>query len=288
MSPKSRDWTHFLIGTTLVAVSIVFLFYNTKEGFQGPKLLRNAELQPVIPFVPRKDSKYGSSLKGVPLVIYHSWGTREVPPKMYEHIQKLIEQNPEFDYSFNSDEDCREFIAANFEPTVTAAFDCLKPGAFKSDLWRYCILYKKGGIYMDIKCQPKKKLIEIIEKYEMPLFVRDSPKGFLYPCVWNGFMIAAPGNTIFKECIDVIVKKVEMKSYEDGSLSITGPCLLGNVMDKMGAPYHFHLEDSYQKMLDENGNIIVAQYPEYRREQARFQKGKHYSDYYRNRDVYSC
>jgi mannosyltransferase OCH1-like enzyme len=278
---------HILLFVSLIIV-VFMLMYNKKEGFQGSKVLRNSDLQPVVPFVPRKDSTYGSSYKGVPLVIYHSWGTNTVPPKMYENIQALIEKNPEFDYSFNTDEDCREFIKANFDEAVVKAFDCLKPGAYKSDLWRYCILFKKGGAYIDIKCMPKKKLIHMMDKYELPLFVLDSPKEFVYSCSWNGFMISAPGNPIFRKCIDEVVKNVKAKSYEGGSLSITGPCLLGKVIQEMSPDYKYKLRDSYQKTLDEHGEIILAQYPEYRQEQRAFQKGKHYGEYFRMRQVYAC
>ncbi len=258
------------------------------EGFQGSKALRSADLIAVPPYISRKDLSHGVSYKGVPLTIYHSWGTGSVPPKMYENIQRLVELNPEFDYSFNKDEACREFIAAHFEPAVVEAFDCLKPGAFKSDLWRYCVLYKNGGVYIDIKCTPVTKFIDIMKKYEMPLFVLDSPNDFIHSCSWNGFMISAPGNPIFRKCIDEVIKNVEIKSYKGGSLSITGPCLLGKVIHEMMPNYKYKLRDSYRKILDEHGNNIIGQYPEYREEQNLFQKGKHYGEYYRRGDVYSC
>ena len=46
---------------------------------------------------------------------------------------------------------CREFIKNNFDLDILNAYDILKPGAFKADLWRCCILYIYGGIYLDIK-----------------------------------------------------------------------------------------------------------------------------------------
>ena len=33
---------------------------------------------------------------------------------------------------------------------VYDAYTRIKPGAFKSDLWRYCVLYVYGGFYIDI------------------------------------------------------------------------------------------------------------------------------------------
>ena len=40
---------------------------------------------------------------------------------------------------------CRNFIKKHFSRDVSYAFDKINPGAFKSDLWRYCIIYKNGG-----------------------------------------------------------------------------------------------------------------------------------------------
>jgi mannosyltransferase OCH1-like enzyme len=72
---------------------------------------------------------------------------------MQECVDKLKKDNPEFEYHFYDDNQCREYIKDNFNKDVLHAFDKLIPGAFKADLWRYCILYKKGGIYLDIKYQ---------------------------------------------------------------------------------------------------------------------------------------
>ena len=49
---------------------------------------------------------------------------------------------------------CRDFIAKHFSEEVVYTFDKLKPGAYKADLWRYCVMYITGGIYLDIKMCP--------------------------------------------------------------------------------------------------------------------------------------
>jgi mannosyltransferase OCH1-like enzyme len=91
----------------------------------------------------------------IPLNIYQTWHTKNLPTKMQENVNCLKRQNPEFKYYLYDDYDCREFIKKNFDKDVLNAFDTLIPGAYKADLWRYCILYKNGGIYLDInfKCE---------------------------------------------------------------------------------------------------------------------------------------
>jgi hypothetical protein len=77
-----------------------------------------------------------------------------LPPKMYECVHNnLTFNNVGLDcihYLFN-DADCRAFIINEYPPDVLTAYDRLIPTAFKADLWRYCVLYKYGGVYLDIK-----------------------------------------------------------------------------------------------------------------------------------------
>ena len=79
-----------------------------------------------------------------------------LPPKMYECVvSNLIHNRVGVDcvYYLYNDADCRAFIRSEFPPDVVAAYDRLIPTAFKADLWRYCVLYKFGGVYLDIKYQ---------------------------------------------------------------------------------------------------------------------------------------
>jgi hypothetical protein len=114
----------------------------------------------------------------IPLYIYQTWHTKSLPPKMQECVNQLKSANPEFQYHLYDDNECREFIKENYDERVLHAFDSLVPGTFKADLWRYCILYKYGGIYLDIKyqCDEDIKLIDLITKDD-DLFVKEYDVG---------------------------------------------------------------------------------------------------------------
>jgi mannosyltransferase OCH1-like enzyme len=83
------------------------------------------------------------------------------------------------------------------------AFDKLKPGAYKADLWRYCILYKKGGIYLDIKyrCVNGFKLIELTNK---EYCVRDRYFEGIQG-IYNALLCFKPNNLMLDKCIKTIV-----------------------------------------------------------------------------------
>ena len=249
-------------------------------------------------YIPRKDISAPKSINGVPLVIYQSWHSHIVPKGMKENILTTVEANPEFDYYLYSDSDSRAFIKANYGPEVVSAFDSLRPGAYKSDLWRYCILYKLGGIYFDIKMVPLVPLKSILRDNSI-IFVKDltvSPNGaVMRECVWNGLMISPPKNKVFKYCIDEIVINCKKRLYRKNPLDITGPCLLGRMLKLHSGQEYFNQmvfnltrENNITNFIFyHNIPYFLVEYQGYRKEQGIFQKSQHYSTLYNNKQVYT-
>jgi mannosyltransferase OCH1-like enzyme len=240
-------------------------------------------------YIPRRKKQEEEVRNGVPLVIYQSWKSHELPKGMRDNILRLLETNPEFDYYLYSDEECAAFIADNFDKDVLAAFHTLKPGAYKSDLWRYCILYKLGGVYLDIKYYSTVPLISIIDETST-VFVKDLGKY----CVYNAFLISPPKNEIFRLCINNIVESCKNKLYRDNSLDITGPCLLGRILQgQNGSKYIASLPFTHgvslfmDRYIWYKDKVILKEYDSYRLEHTQSRIGKHYSDMYRKRDVYN-
>lgn len=256
-------------------------------------------------YIPRKDTSAPKEINGVPLVIYQSWQSHIVPKGMKQNILNTIENNPEFDYYLYSDADSRSFITANYDSDVVNAFDLLRPGAYKSDLWRYCILYKLGGVYFDIKIIPIVSLHKLISEHKH-VFVKDitcvnnlnkelkNSSMYARECVWNGLMISPPNNKIFKHCIQEIVESCKMRLYRNNDLDITGPCLLGRIIKKYDSSNYFKYmilnidkRDDINILLYHNIPYFIVEYPGYRKEQKKFQKSSHYNEAWKNKQVYN-
>jgi len=159
----------------------------------------------------------------IPLKLFTNWHTKKLPPKMQKNWDSIKRENPEFEHYLYDDSDCRNFIKEHFPEEVSKTYSKLVPQAYKSDLWRYCIMYICGGIYMDIKLEMVNgfKMIHLTEGEQ---WVLDSnPKDV---CV--GFLICKPGNDIFLKCINRIVENCENNFYGLGPLDPTGPALLGS------------------------------------------------------------
>jgi mannosyltransferase OCH1-like enzyme len=200
----------------------------------------------------------------IPLNIFQTWHTKDLPQKMRERVETLKRQNPNFKHYLYDDNDCREFIKNNFNQNILDTYDNLIPGAYKADLWRYCILYKIGGIYMDIKllCVNGFRLIELTEKNH---FVKDRPKPF---SIFNCMMACQKNHPFLIMAINKIVNNVENKLYGSCPLSPTGPKMLGNLVldNKLILNVDmFHYEGGGY-IIYKNIFVISTEYPEYNSE----------------------
>ena len=196
----------------------------------------------------------------IPLHVYTCWHTRDLPPLMHANFEKLIAENPEMKFHLYDEDECRDFIKRYFKPDVLSAYDSLVPCSYKSDLWRYCVLFINGGIYMDIKfcCVNGFKLIELTEKEH---FVKDRIPNTIY----NALMACRKGNLFLYQSIRQIVANVKNKYYGETPLSPTGPKMLGAVMinNKQGINIDITHYDGGGYIIYKNVFIISTEYPEY-------------------------
>lgn len=236
----------------------------------------------------------------IPMQIHQTWHTKDLPPKMKECVETLIRENPEFKHYLYDDEECRQFIVDNFDTTVVNSYDRLIPGTFKADLWRYCLMYEKGGVYLDIKyqCEPGFKLIDLIEnnnsKNKKSVFVREylgvqtnmSPE-----VVYTGIMITNPKNELFMKCIRKICENVESKYYGTQHTEPTGPFLVGSFFtpeEKAEMEYAYYEKSGlgYICNIKTHHNILEI-YPEYRDEQKKYGKTGYWKELWKTRQIYA-
>jgi mannosyltransferase OCH1-like enzyme len=219
----------------------------------------------------------------IPLHVYMTWKTKQLPPLMQNNFNNLCKHNPELQFHLYDDDDCLEFIRQHFSDYVVNAFHKLIPGAYKADLWRLCILYINGGFYMDIKlqCVNRFKLIELSESDH---FVLDRPSNSLH--IYNAFMISKAGNPFLKSCIDAIVSNVNSNYYGESSLSPTGPQLLGYIktLFHYNIPIDLVYPLKYNEYIMYNRRLILKNYDGYREEQAKCQI--HYQTLWNEKKIY--
>ena len=98
----------------------------------------------------------------IPYTIIQTMKTNNVTYNMYNAVMSWINKNPEYDYIFFDDERCKQFLKDEYGEEYLHIFNMLGNGATKADFFRWCYLYKKGGIYLDIDMVCIKPLREYI------------------------------------------------------------------------------------------------------------------------------
>jgi hypothetical protein len=87
----------------------------------------------------------------IPRIIHQTW-FEELSREKYPNMSRLVEsfRLSGWEYKFYADEDAASFLSTHFPAEVREAYDALIPGAFKADLFRYCVLLIHGGVYADV------------------------------------------------------------------------------------------------------------------------------------------
>lgn len=149
--------------------------------------------------------------------------------------------NREWEYRFYDDEDIVDFIKNNYDPQIINYFNRINPvyGAAKADLFRYLLMYKCGGVYIDIKSSLRKPLDEVLEEDDRYLLsgwkdnetsqfdgwgVHSDVNKFTYEEYQQWHIVAAPGHPFLKAVIENVLRNID--NYDPGLHGVGKPGVL--------------------------------------------------------------
>jgi mannosyltransferase OCH1-like enzyme len=131
-----------------------------------------------------------------------------------------------FNYRFMTTGDRMNYIKDNFPSDIYDCYRKLQIGAAQADLWRLLVIYREGGVYMDIDAHAVWPLEFLVARHH-ELFIA-TKKGELS----NYFLAACPYDPHVKRVIDTVISNIrENKIY--GVFDMTGPGAM-NVALSMG------------------------------------------------------
>ena len=203
----------------------------------------------------------------IPLKLHLYWHDKTMPPKMQQNVELLKETNPEFQVMVYDNEMAREYIKAHFSEDVLRAYDTLIPISFKSDLFRFCVVYKEGGVYLDIKFEPINgfKLLYLVKNEQVWASEMSNVAA-------TGIFMSLPGSPILRRAIDMIKYNVANRRMGRWPSSVTGPFLLTdafmsfsgkNPVDIFKSSFFklklvIHIPDTIDENADGNNKIFLA------------------------------
>ncbi len=166
-------------------------------------------------FLDFKENKKNESIpRLIPKKIHQIWiGKNKIPHQYKVWMRSWKEYNPEWEYIF-WDED----MINNFSLKNKDLFETIENPGFKSDIARYEILNRFGGIYVDTDFECLKKIPDYLLNYEFITSV-----GFDYsPVLFNGMIFSKPNSFILKKLINEI-SKPNINSNPNEIMKSSGP-----------------------------------------------------------------
>lgn len=155
----------------------------------------------------------------IPKKIYQSWHDKNPNPIFKKYIQNVLQNNPGYQYELFGEDDMHKFVCENFDNEIIECYNKLNIITAKVDFWRYLILYKNGGIYLDIDSTFLKPLDELINN-QSAIITREPNPPHEY-VQWALFF--CKNHPILKKTIDNVVYNIKNKLFVNNVGRMTGP-----------------------------------------------------------------
>ncbi len=169
--------------------------------------------------------------------IFQTWKNQKCLDDFQKKCIDSWRNNKEFKYYFFNDNNCTHFVLMHYPKyfSLYSALNC----AEKSDVFRYLILHKYGGIYTDIDTECTKPIINLIKQYPNSIIT-----GYEYynPKQYLQWFIAAPKNSkFFIDLVEEILRRYNsylyyyyyiQKTSNQMTYWLTGPEVFTDVLDK--------------------------------------------------------
>jgi mannosyltransferase OCH1-like enzyme len=163
----------------------------------------------------------------IPKIIFRTgkYKVEDLPKEVLDLYDNEMRSNADYTLFYFDDKDVDNFVILEYGILM---FDCMSkliPKAFQADFWRYLVLYKYGGIYLDFTMHTLVPFDEIIKDHK-EVYVRDT-------CdlcgIYNAFIGVIPNAKLLKKAIDKVIENIKNKYKGVNALDVTGPTMFGRI-----------------------------------------------------------
>lgn len=137
-------------------------------------------------------------------------------------------RNPEYEYFLYDDQDIQEFFNKDFPDEYLKAYNQLTIGAAKADFFRYAILYKKGGVYLDIDSGMSSPLKKLILPTDVALISKERHV-YLY-CQWA--LIFDKDHPFLKRTLELVLDNIQTHRFPNDVHATTGPTVFTKAINE--------------------------------------------------------
>jgi inositol phosphorylceramide mannosyltransferase catalytic subunit len=207
----------------------------------------NNEIAGALDQVARRAALEGSGEVGVaiPRRLHQIYLSGEPPAPLRANVDALRLLNLNWEHRLYDAAAAESFIADEYGPAILQRYLAIAPGygAARADLFRYLLIYRMGGVYLDIKSGADQPFDAVLRPDDVFIIAQwdNTPGGTHYNTAlhpelhgvpggefqqWH--VIAAPGHPFLRAVIERVLYAIETYNpYRDGVglnvLRVTGP-----------------------------------------------------------------
>jgi len=187
----------------------------------------------------------------IPKIIHQTFKTSQLPFITRWHISRFRKKNPDYTYEFYDDARIEKFLSHEFDKEVFSLYKKLNIGAAKADFFRYAVLYKKGGIYIDIDSGINGRLDDFIMPDDTAIITREGDQSLF--AQWA--LIFSAGHPFLEKTMELVMQNIRQNKFPHDVHQMTGPsaytAAIKTCLDQLPAIPHRILGTDY------NGHLIV-------------------------------
>ena len=159
--------------------------------------------------------------------IFQSWYTKSLHPLLHIKISKFLEINPDYKYHLYTDNEMDDFVKENYPGEIYECYSRLNIIVAKVDFWRYLVLYKYGGVYLDMDSSIDRPLNGLIKPDDDAIITAEgNPNMFVQ---WA--LIFRSNHPILKKTIELVVENITKNSYPNDIHKMTGPTVFSRAVN---------------------------------------------------------
>jgi mannosyltransferase OCH1-like enzyme len=163
----------------------------------------------------------------IPKIIHQTFKTEKLPFITRWHISRIKKNNPDYVYEFYDDQRIERFLKEEYDEPTLNLYRRLNIGAAKADFFRYAVLLKKGGVYVDIDSSIKGSLNDFILADDQAVISRERNPGMYVQ--WA--LVYEPGHPFLKKTLEFVLDNIRHNRYPHDVHQMTGPSVYSKAID---------------------------------------------------------
>lgn len=189
----------------------------------------------------------------IPKIIHQTFKNADLPFITRWNISRMKNRNPEYQYEFYDDKRILEFIEQEYGNKILNSYKLIQIGAAKADFFRYLVLYKKGGVYLDIDSLIKGRLSDFIRGDDTAIISCERNPGLFVQ--WA--LVFSAGHPFLEKTIELVQRNIEQNRFPNDVHKMTGPSVFTEAVNicisenpdvehrVLGIDYNGHMKFKY-------------------------------------------